>query len=183
MARGFTRRGRRSSGPRRATFWETVSTTALQTLTQAGTESAVNTLVLEAETDSVPNPTVVRIRGHVWQRLGINAQGSGDAILLAHAIMVVDAKQLAVGVTAMPIPLSDNSEDFLWADSTLLMQPTATTFAGDGNQWSDIVIDSKAMRKLTLNQTLVMVTEMNTQAGAGGEDVSFGFQMRVLFKK
>ena len=182
MARRFTRSGRRSS-VRRGTFWETVSTTALQVLTGGGTIAAVNTLVLEAETDGVPNPTVVRIRGHVWQRLGINSQGSGDAVLLAHAIMVVDAKQLAIGITAMPLPLSDNSEDFLWADSVLLMQPTATTFAGDGLQVADIVIDSKAMRKMTLNQTLVMVTEMDAQAGAGGEDVAFGFQMRVLFKK
>ena len=181
MARRRTRSGLRL-GPRRPTFWETVSTTAVQTLTDGGTVAAVNTLVLEAETDSVPNPTVVRIRGHVVQRMGINAASTGDAVLIAHAIMVVDAKQLAIGITAMPLPLSDNSEDFLWADSALLMNSTTTAFPGVQNT-VDIVVDSKAMRKMTLNQVLVMVTEMDTQSGAGGEDVSFGFQMRILFKK
>ena len=184
MARRFTRSGRRSNAPRRQTFWETVSTTALQTLTDGGTVAAVNTIVLETETDGVPNPTVIRIRGHVFQRLGAASNLVEDCILIAHAIMVVDAKQLAIGVTAMPIPLSDNSEDFLWADSTFLSRGSAAALGEDqGIQQSDIVVDSKAMRKLTLNQTLVMVTEMDVQSGGVGRDVDFGFQMRILFKK
>ncbi len=181
MARRFTRSGRRS-GTRRATFWETVSTTNLQTLTDAGTISAVNTLVTEAELDSVPNPTVVRIRGQIFQDAGLAFNGSGDCILIAHAIMVVDAKQLAIGTGAMPLPLSSNSEDFLWADSTFIANTSVTAFDSSTRQ-SMITIDSKAMRKITLNQVLVMVTEIDLQAGSGGEDVRFGFQMRLLFKK
>ena len=98
MARRFVRSGRRT-GPRRATFWETNSTTAIQTLTGGGTESAVNVMVTEAELDNIPNPTLIRIRGHVFQQLGNAADGSGDSVLIAHAIMVVDAKQLAAGLT------------------------------------------------------------------------------------
>ena len=181
MARRFVRSGRRT-GPRRATFWETNSTTAIQTLTGGGTESAVNVMVTEAELDNIPNPTLIRIRGHVFQQLGNAADGSGDSVLIAHAIMVVDAKQLAAGLTAMPLSLSSNSEDFLWADSAYLANTTVTTFDSSQN-WKDIVIDSKSMRKITLNQVLVMVTEMDVQAGGGVENVRFGFQMRLLFKK
>ncbi len=130
MPRRFVRSGRRS-GPRRGTFWETNSTTVFQTLTIGGTESVVNTLVTEAELDSVPNPTVIRIRGNVFQRLGAAAPTLEDAVLVAHAIMVVDAKQLAIGVTAMPLPLSSNSEDFLWADSTFLSRGTLASIAID----------------------------------------------------
>jgi len=183
MAHRRTRSGFRRGGPRRPTFWETVSTTAFQTLTSGATESVVNTLVLESETDSVPNPTLVRIRGHVYQELGTNSATIGDAVLLAHAIMVVDAKQLAIGVTALPLPISDNSEDFLWADSAIVTRSTTSLATSAGRDFADIVIDSKAMRKMTLNQVLVMVTEMDVQAGISGRDVRFGFQMRLLFKK
>jgi len=183
VARRFTRSGRRS-GPRRGTFWETTSTTALQTLTAGATEEVVNTLVLESELDSVPNPTLIRIRGHVFQRLGAASNLVEDCILLAHAIMIVDAKQLAIGVTAMPLPLSDNSEDFLWADSTFLSRGTTASVGEQmGIEQSDIVIDSKAMRKITLNQVVVMVTQMDVQSGTSGRDVDFGLQMRLLFKK
>jgi len=184
MARRFTRSGRRSTSPRRPTFWETTSTTALQTLTDGGVTAVVNTLVLESELDNVPNPTLVRIRGHVFQRLGDNSDLINDCVLLAHAIMIVDAKQLAIGVTAMPLPLSDNSEDFLWADSAFLSHGTSIA-QGESTALAqkDIVIDSKAMRKITLNQVLVMVSEMDVQSGGVGRDVDFGLQLRALFKK
>ena len=184
MARRFVRSGARRSGPRRMTFWETVSTTALLTLTDGGIVARVDPLVLESELDNVPNPTLVRIRGHVFQRLGAASNLVEDCVLIAHAIMVVDAKQLAVGITAMPLPLTDNSEDFLWADSVFLSHGTVAVAGEDtGLPQSDIVIDSKAMRKITLNQVLVMVTEMDVQSGGVGRDVDYGFQMRLLLKK
>ncbi len=183
MARGI-RRGSRRSGSRRATFWETTSTTTLQTLTDGGTISAVNTIVTEAELDSVPNPTLIRVRGQIYQDLGANANSLGDSILIAHAIMVVDSKQRGIGTGAMPLPLSSNSEDFLWADSTFLGNSLLSADGLNGSRrQAMITIDSKAMRKISLNQVLVMVTEMNLQAGTTGEDIRFGFQMRMLFKK
>ena len=177
------RRGVRS-GVRRATFWETASTLAYIKLTDGGTVANVSTLVLESELDNVPNPTVIRIRGHVFSRLGEASIQVADTVLIAHAILVVDAKQLSIGTTAIPLPLTNNSEDFLWADSAFLSHGTSTGQGeSTGMPQRDIVIDSKAMRKITLNQVLVMVTEMDVIAGAAGRDVDFGFQMRLLFKK
>ncbi len=153
-------------------------------LTDGGTIAAVTTLVLESELDNVPNPTLVRIRGHVWNRAGAIMSGLEDSILIAHAIMVVDAKQLAVGTTALPLPLSSNSEDFLWADSAVLTNSSSTSGGiNDNHRLQDIVVDSKAMRKITLNQVLVMVSEMELLQGSGGEDVDFALQLRMLFKK
>ena len=184
MARRFTRSGRRT-GARRATFWETTSTNTLITLTDGGTVAAVNALVLEAETDSVPNPTVVRIRGQVFARLGSNGDAQSDCVLISHAIMVVDSKQLAIGITAMPLPLTDNSEDFLWFGSQFVANATigAPTTAMSSFNMDKLDVDSKAMRKMTLNQVLVMVSEMKQQSGTAGADVQFGFNHRILFKK
>jgi len=183
VAHRFTRGGRRS-GPRRQTFWETVSTTALQSIDDPSNVAVVNTLVTEAELDNVPNPTLIRVRGNIFQRLGAAAPTLEDSVLVAHAIMVVDAKQLAIGVTAMPLPLSSNSEDFLWFGSQFLSRGTIVSTGIEQNiSQASIEIDSKAMRKISLNQVLVMVTEMVTQSGGGSEDIDFGFQMRLLFKR
>ena len=182
MARRSIRSGRRS-GPRRATFWETASSTTLPVLTEGGTVAIVQTLVLESELDSVPNPTLVRVRGQIFAHLMSASNAVGDALLLSHAIMVVDAKQLAIGITAMPLPLSSNSEDFLWFGSQFMARSTLGS-ATDGAppSWDRIEVDSKAMRKITLNQVLVLVSEMVGLAGAG-QDCRFGLNLRMLFKK
>ena len=175
-----TMRGRRS-GPRRATFWESASSLALTTLTDGGTISDVRVIVSEAELDNVPAPTLVRVRGVIGVRGGSNHVADNDAVLIAFAIMVVDAKQLAVGVTAMPLPLTSNSEDFLWYGSTLIMNsPAGIT---DVLVASQIEVDSKAMRKVSINQALVLVTEMNQLQGVAGRDVQFGINLRMLFKR
>ena len=156
----------------------------MQTLTDGGTVAVVNTIVLESELDSVPNPTLVRVRGQVFSQLGSVASALGDAILVAHAIMVVDAKQLAIGVTAMPLPLTSNSEDFLWFGQSFMANNTVGSAIFNDTFYMDrINVDSKAMRKITLNQVLVMVSEMDLLSGSGGEDMRFGFNLRMLFKK
>ncbi len=154
------------------------------TLTDAGTVSVVQNVVLESELDNVPNPTLVRVRGIIFSRLGLAAQAAEESIIIAHAIMVVDAKQLAVGVTAMPLPLSSNSEDFLWFGSQILsnQQLTVAATASEPFAASTLMVDSKAMRKITLNQAVVMVSEIVQLDGSAG-DVDFAFNFRVLFKK
>ena len=176
------RRGVRS-GPRRPTFWETTSSTSLQTLTDGGTVAVVNAIVTEAELDNVPNPTLVRVRGQIFAQAGAAMNAVLDCVLVSHAIMVVDAKQLAVGITALPLPLTSNSEDFLWFGSQFVATNTVGSIAASNWSMDRLNVDSKAMRKITLNQVLVMVTEMDTLSGGGGEDIRFGFNLRMLFKK
>jgi len=148
-----------------------------------GVASSVTAIVLESETDSVPNPTVVRVRGQIFSQLGAVANAQGDAILVAHAIMVVDAKQLAIGVTALPLPLTSNSEDFLWFGTQFLAQNDGTTVLNNNSNFDRLNVDSKAMRKMTLNQVLVLVTEMDVLQGTNNEDVNFAFNLRILFKR
>jgi len=156
----------------------------MTTITAAGgVGSSVVAIVLESETDSVPNPTVVRVRGQIFAQLGALASAQGDVILMAHAIMVVDAKQLAIGPTALPLPLTSNSEDFLWYGTQFLAQNDSGTILNNTSNNDRLNVDSKAMRKMTLNQVLVMVTEIDVLQGTGDEDVNFGLNLRILFKK
>jgi len=85
----------------------------------------------------------------------------------------------------MPLPLTQNSEDFLWFGSQFVaVNAFGTPLTAPGSYSMDrLVVDSKAMRKMTLNQVLVMVTEMDQQSGTAGADVQFGFNFRVLFKR
>jgi len=143
----------------------------------------MTTLVLESELDNVPNPTLVRVRGEIFGQLGAASNAQGDAIILSHAIMVVDAKAFAVGTTAVPLPLSSNSEDFLWFGTQFLVQNDQTTVLNNSSNFDKLTVDSKAMRKITLNQVLVLVSEMVAIQGGGGEDCNFALNLRMLFKK
>ena len=183
MARRIIRRGVRG-GARRATFWETVSSVTSTTLIDGGVMSSVIPIVTEAELDNVPNPTLVRVRGQIFAQMG-PLGAVVDGFLLSHAIMVVDAKQLAIGTSAMPLPLSSNSEDFLWFGQQFVAAPVAASL-NDVDQYSGtfdrLIVDSKAMRKVTLNQSIVLVSELEQWAGGAG-DVRFALNLRMLFKK
>jgi len=182
MARRLMNRGRRS-GPRRGTFWEKFNDSVMVELSTSTALSRVVAIVTEGDLDNVPNPTVIRIRGNIFAQLGAAANAQGDAILIGHAIMVVDAKQLAIGVTAMPLPLSSNSEDFLWYGSQFVAQNDGTTILNNSSNYDKLVVDSKAMRKITVNQVLVLVSEIDILSGAGNEDINFAADLRILFKK
>jgi len=184
LARRFIRSGARR-GARRATFWESATSLTTQTLTDGGTIAAVTAIVSEAQLDNVPNPTLVRIRGQVFARLGSNGEAQSDLILISHAIMVVDAKQFAIGITAMPLPITDNSEDYLWYGSQYVGNNAfGTPLTAPSSYTADrLLVDSKAMRKITLNQVLVIVSEMVQLSGTAGADVQCGLNFRMLFKK
>jgi len=183
MPRRFVRSGRRS-GPRRTTFWESTFTTAMQSFTNvASTIANVQAVVLETELDNVPNPTLVRVRGQIFTRLGAVAAAQGDAMLIGHALLVVDAKQLAVGTTAVPLPLTGNSEDFLWYGTQYISQNDSGTILNTNSNFDRLEVDSKAMRKITVNQVLVLATECQVLSGTGDEDFDLAFNFRFLFKR
>ena len=182
MARRLVRSGRRS-GPRRTTFWESASSTAMVAMDIGGTTQVVQAIVTEASLDNVPNPTLVRVRGEIFSQLGAAANAQGDAILVAHAIQVVDAKQFAIGPTALPMPITNNSEDFLWYGSSILAQNDQTTVLNNQSNFDRIHVDSKSMRKISINQVLVMCTEIALLSGGTGEDINFALILRMLFKK
>ena len=107
--------------------------------------------------------TIMRTRGVVSIQPGsfsadLNVMGAiGMAIVLAEA--------LAIGITAIPEPFNDADWGgwFVWRSFALHLD-VGTSVGFDANSALNIEIDSKAMRKVSPNEALVVVAE--SQAGA-----------------
>ena len=167
-------RGFRRAAPRRTTFWNGAIFQALPSV--AGVDSTVSTVLSEVTLETVPNATIIRCRGtYGWTVAG--ADGSGVCAL---GIMLVNAPALAVGIGSLPTPITDIGSDWLWWD---IFGWDNVGTAGDGPVLAgQRVIDSKAMRKVKLNQVLVMITQISgLGAAAGIATIAAG--LRVLQKR
>ncbi len=170
-----TRRAfRRGSSQRRPTFWEGATFQALPSI--AGAPATVSTLVTEALLENVPEPTVVRIRGsYVYSETAIDGTAA-----CAMGIMLVDKAALAVGIGSLPTPLADIGSDWIWWD--IFGLDNVGTVAADPVRTGSRMIDSKAMRKVKMNEQLVLITEV-VALGAAAAVVTIAGGVRVLFKR
>ncbi len=151
--RGFTRE--RIRAQRRQTLWlfgATVDTTL------SGSPSAVITTSLNAAALALRPFTIVRTRGIMHVMSDQNA--ADESYIGDMALAVVSDQAVAVGVTAVPTPLTDKGSDLFFVyeqipgrievfDTTGVLEPR-----GQFIQW-----DSKAMRKVNDDQDVVSVVE------------------------
>jgi hypothetical protein len=96
----------------------------------------------------------------------------------AVGVAIVSDQAVAIGVTAIPTPYTDATSDLwllhqFWAAP--LAQDSAAAFGDISRQYE---LHSKAMRKLSPDETVVLVVE-NGSASAG---VLFNLDMRILAK-
>ena len=165
---------RRGSSQRRPTFWEGATFQAIPSV--GGVQVTVNTLVSEATLENVPEPTVVRCRGsYIYSEASING-----STVVGMGIMLVDNAALAAGVASLQSPLTDDGSDWLWWDVFGL--DNVGTENADPARTGQRMIDSKAMRKVKLNQALVLITEANGIGGSAAVITIVG-GIRVLFKR
>ncbi len=168
------RRGFQRAAQRRPTFWEGARLQLLPSI--AGAQSDVQSVISEANLENVPNGTIVRIRGsYAWSVASANGTG-----VCALGIMLVDAAALAVGVGSLPTPFDDIGSDWIWWD-TFGFDNVGTTADSPVNA-GQRTIDSKAMRKVKLNQVLVMISEIDGLGGSAGI-VTIAAGLRVLVKR
>ena len=163
---------------RRPTFWEGGQVNASVT-TGA---SVVATLVTEANLEQSPNPTLVRIRGNLLVTLISSAAVPSST----HMVMGIKlASSAAITGTAVEVPFTDVGSDWIWWKAVPLVLLTGGSVAspnGDGLTSNvRIEVDSKAMRKVKLNEALVLVmenlvSESTTTVGVDGA-------IRILFKR
>jgi len=174
-SRGFIRG--RTSGRRRAMEWdEGPLSTAVQSATVAGLFLiGVGQAVLETL-------TIVRIRGElaVWLPLSTSV-GDGWTTFSA-GIGIVTADAFAVGATAMPGPATDADwKGWLWHHSGASLIGLETTEVGRGPLSAvRIPIDTKAMRKVSLNEVVFGAVEFVTEVGTAQAD--FTMNSRLLAK-
>ena len=141
---------------RRSTFWFSGVDTS-STITAPSTAVALTSL--NAAALALRPFTVVRTRGILHLRSDQNAVTEVQAA--AYGQIIVSDQAVAIGITALPTPVTDDQSTWFvyeWM-MTALQFATAASFVEIG---ASKEIDSRAMRKVEEGQDLVEVIESAT---------------------
>ena len=152
-------RFRRSRGFRPATSWASVQSTGQTSL-------AVSTKAIFGGFVSSLGFTIRRIRGLI--NFASDQQAASESPFGAIGICVVSDDAFAVGATAIPGPWSDADSD-LWLMHEFLYTRfvLATAVGFNAPTGHSVDLDSKAMRKVSQDETaVIMVENGNTAHGA-----------------
>jgi len=162
------------AAPRRRMTWEGSQVD----MTMTSGASTVLAIVTEATLENIPNPTIVRVRGNLLLR--VTAQGAaGTRGILFLGIKLTTATALAA--TAVEVPGTDIGSDWLWWEARGFS--TLDTGIGQSNNQQTYVhlpIDSKAMRKVEINQVLVLVVQHTALVSTQTLQATGG--LRILLK-
>ncbi len=157
----------RSSGPKRTTEWSGLNTV----FSTMGSAQAVLVGSLDAAELATRPFTIIRIRGHILIRS--DQQASVENFVGAAGLCVVSDQALAVGVTAVPTPTTDQESDlWFWYG-----QYCSTNVVDAGGSLLSLPFDSKAMRKVNADQDVAVVIENPLATG-----VVMGITFRMLRK-
>jgi len=172
MGNRFATRGVRfsSRAPRRATQWVgSTDETAVTTL-------AASSAVLDQSFGFSEPATIVRVRGALW--IASDQLSATERPFGAIGFATVTDQALAIGITAVPIPILDSP-----SEQWLLWQPFFTDFtflnstgAVTGN-FKRFDLDSKAMRKMNDGTSVVVVLQNASTVG-----LDFLLEFRMLVK-
>ena len=128
--------------------------------------------------NSVGEQTILRTRGLLHAFL-ISATAAGDGFTGAAGIIVVTDQAFAAGVAAMPSPVNEmESDGWLWHQWISVHAGEAGGLSGGPEGAQREQVDSKAMRKVNGEQTVVAILE-TTESGTAVMDVSFDCRMLV----
>ena len=169
--------GRSGSDLRRKTSWEVgPGSSTPVVLTGSG-----STILGSGIAPTIPGLTLVRTRGLLGLTLN-TAAAAGDGYTGALGIGVVTASAFAIGVTAVPTPLTDAGWDG-WLYHEFFDVRAGDRTAGDSNWEAAIArytVDSKAMRKIEDEEKTVFAVLEVVEQGTAQVEVSF--DSRVLVK-
>ncbi len=157
-ARHFPSRG---TGPKRQVTW---IGPADQGFIPVATGAKVLIATFDPSTAGLPKPTVVRTRGEVAIAMEANVETDQEAVG-AYGVALVSDQAVAAGVASIPGPYDNADWDgwFVWR-SWNFVQEAAGTPASLSMMMNAQEVDSKAMRKVSDNETIVLVAE--SQSGA-----------------
>ncbi len=122
--------------------------------------------------------TVTRTRGLI----GIKSDqvAATEPFQIGLGMCVVSDQALAIGVTAVPTPITDMGSD-LWFLHELvfgeILVASAASIEGQGSV--NKYFDSKAMRKVDDGQDIAIVTEVPSSASSEGLVRTLGFRMLI----
>ena len=102
--------------------------------------------------------TVLRLIGELVCVAGAAGVTAADKAVIAVGVGIVTSDALAVGASAMPDPGGEPDFDWLWWYQAQMMYPVAAQVGGAGEQ-ARIRIESKAMRKVSPRQSVVLLAQ------------------------
>ncbi len=171
MARRFARQRFSRPAPR-TKMW--IGATLGDTALAASTATLMGTL----------NAAALLLRPFTILRTHLDCRFSSDQLISNETpfgdlgMMIVSDKAAALGITAVPAPISQIDSDWFvhqGMSDKFIFGSTAAFVSGGGQHYN---IDSKAMRKVGPDQDVVFVFEVNSAVGA--ELIIFGRQLIQL---
>ena len=162
---------------RRPTFWE--GTDFNQNVTTGA--AIIQSLVSEAVLENSPNPTLIRMRGEGLVTLTASAATPGRCVAFLGIKLTTAA---ALAGAAVELPSTDIGSEWIWWTAIPLFLSGGSVAAPNSDGRTIVrrfMIDSKAMRKVTQNQVLVMVAQNVVVTSTQTFDVLGG--LRILFKR
>ena len=180
MARSRGGFGRRTA--KRLTSWDIGVGDASRTVVGSTTPQFLGS----ALSPIIPGLTLVRTRGSLLISLA-TVTTARDGLVGAVGIGIASAAAVAAGITSVPTPFTEqSSENWIWWQAFAVTLPQvgtdAATGLGAGTQAATVrvEIDSKAMRKFEIDQSLYAAIEVGTEVGVASADVFLN--TRMLFK-
>ena len=163
--RSFVRGAARISAARK-TSWLDIP---LGSTTLAG--GGVNLVVSLTAAELAKRPFTIE-RTHIWGQVTSDQLAADEFVFGAVGMCVVSDQALAIGVTAVPTPVTDLASDLWFLHQIYGVEFALSSAIGfDGNAGSRFEIDSRAKRKVNDGQDVILVLE-----NAG---ISFGSLVRL----
>jgi len=156
----------------RQTLWGDVTGTAT---TIVGVSTAVLLNVTGAAFLALRPWTIVRARG--FTALASDQAGAVEQQAAGFGIAVVSDQAVAIGITALPTPVTDKDSD-LWQTYLTTMSEASQSTSGSGGRNAEY--DSRAMRKVEEGAQLVFVVESEITPLTSG--LIFRHTARILIK-
>ena len=159
-------------GSKRKTSWS--STVPETTFTSLAASTAIidSTFVVSGDQPE----TLIRTRGQLL--VTTDQQAAAENPFGAFGIAIVSNEAVAVGVTAVPLPYTDSESD-LWLLHQFFAAPMRFVTSGMAVTAQRYDLDSKAMRIVSPDQTVVLVMEVATGSGVG---IQYRLDARLLSK-
>ncbi len=161
----------RAGQMRRKTLW---LGTAGSNITIATAGTAIIATSLSASGLGLVPFTVIRTRGMLNLRSDQEAASESQGVAYGHC--KVSEQAVAIGVTAVPTPVTDSESD-LWFVYQDIMNHLQVTPAGTGPSNQTFEFDSKAARKVEDGESLISVLE--TRAFSDGAGILVAFRQLI----
>ena len=122
--------------------------------------------------------TILRVRGFVWAAMDQTKQ-LGDLAEVTWGLAVLSTDAVTAGVGSVPDPAGDADFPWMWWGSMQLDSFVSAAEEVWGTTAQRQEVDTKAMRKIKPNESVLMIGQIGGSVGAPVIDVAIG-KMRML---